>query len=96
MFTVRLHLAEKCYTATERNIKLAQRTAAQLALNDCRNVSSMNNNTDEDLLQLNSKLIDFYEIEFQLILFSSFTISISSIKSLGNTNSYSNSICFTQ
>jgi dsRNA-specific ribonuclease len=38
MYTVRLHLAEKNYVGTDRSIKLAQRTAAQLALDDCRSL----------------------------------------------------------
>ena len=58
MYTVRLHLAEKCYTATERSIKLAQRTAAQLALNDCGKSTSTTDHSDQDLSQLNGKFCD--------------------------------------
>jgi len=52
MYTVRLYLADKNYVATERNLKLAQRTAAQLALDDCRRLS-LPNNYDQDISQLN-------------------------------------------
>jgi hypothetical protein len=61
MFTVRLHLAEKNYRATERSIKLAQRTAAQLALNDYENLP-LTKNYDQDILQINGKFYFFDKI----------------------------------
>ncbi|CAF0856991.1 unnamed protein product [Adineta steineri] len=41
MYTVRLHLGDKDYVGTERSIKLAQRAAAQSALND-HDISQIN------------------------------------------------------
>jgi hypothetical protein len=55
MYTVRLRLADKNYVGTERSIKLAQRTAAQLALDDCRSLPL----TNQDISQLNGTLIEY-------------------------------------
>jgi hypothetical protein len=49
MYTVRLHLAEKNYVGTDRSIKLAQRTAAQLALDDCRSLPLTTNMNGKSL-----------------------------------------------
>jgi hypothetical protein len=52
MFTIRLHVDDRNYLATERTIKLAQRKAAQLALDDCRNLS-LTKTSDEDISSIN-------------------------------------------
>jgi hypothetical protein len=57
MYTVRLYLADKNYVGTERSIKLAQRTAAQLALDDCRSLP-LTNNYDQDISQINGKRLN--------------------------------------
>ena len=55
MFTVRLHLGDKDYIGSERSIKLAQRKAAQLALDDHRSLPPINS-YDQDLSQINGKI----------------------------------------
>jgi len=57
MYTVRLNLADKTYVGTERSIKLAQCTAAQLALDDCRSLP-LTNTYDQDISQINGKLLN--------------------------------------
>ncbi len=49
-YTVRLHFGEKQYTGVDRSIKLAQRAAAQTALNDL-------SPTDTPNQELKSRLI---------------------------------------
>jgi dsRNA-specific ribonuclease len=43
LYTIRLFLGEKQYIGVERSIKLAQRAAAQIALDDHKHLSSINN-----------------------------------------------------
>ncbi len=64
MYTVRLHLADKDYLGTERSIKLAQHTAAKLALNDFRNLT---NNYNPDISQLNGKQLCYFSFLGQKI-----------------------------
>ncbi|CAF2817939.1 unnamed protein product [Rotaria sp. Silwood2] len=52
IYTVRLYVGDKDYVGTERSIKLAQRAAAQLALDDHRNLL-ITNNYDQDISQTN-------------------------------------------
>ncbi|CAF2403176.1 unnamed protein product [Rotaria sp. Silwood2] len=55
IYTVRLYVGDKDYVGTERSIKLAQRAAAQLALDDHRNLL-ITNNYDQDISQTNGKI----------------------------------------
>ncbi|UJR20661.1 hypothetical protein I4U23_023783 [Adineta vaga] len=52
MYTVRLHLGDKDYIGTDRTLKLAQRAAAQTALDDHRNLRLINS-YEQDLSQIN-------------------------------------------
>ncbi|CAF0842721.1 unnamed protein product [Rotaria sordida] len=52
MYTIRLYVGDKDYVSAERSIKLAQRAAAQLALDDLRNLL-ITNNYDQDISQIN-------------------------------------------
>ncbi|CAF3567745.1 unnamed protein product [Rotaria sp. Silwood1] len=47
VYTVRLHLGEKEYIGSDRSIKLAQRAAAQIALEDHRHLLSMKHSDKE-------------------------------------------------
>ncbi|CAF4050511.1 unnamed protein product [Rotaria sordida] len=55
MYTIRLYVGDKDYVSAERSIKLAQRAAAQLALDDLRNLL-ITNNYDQDISQINGKI----------------------------------------
>lgn len=46
-YTVQLHFGEKQYTGVDRSIKLAQRAAAQIALDDHKHLSPINNSHRE-------------------------------------------------
>jgi hypothetical protein len=59
MYTVRLYLGEKQYIGVDRSIKLAQRAAAQIALDDHKHLSSTNNPNQE----LNSMFIFLFEFK---------------------------------
>ncbi|CAF0876864.1 unnamed protein product [Rotaria sp. Silwood1] len=48
LYTIRLYVGDKDYVGTARSIKLAQRTAAQLALDDHRNLL-ITHNYDQDM-----------------------------------------------
>jgi len=59
IYTIRLHFGEKQYTGIDRSIKLAQRAAAQIALDDHKHLSSINNPNKH----LNRMLIDLFKFK---------------------------------